>query len=334
MSQEKDQEEQQELFDPVEGDFQDVPLDQVQEVEDHDAAIGQSIETFGGVSTPVLRHDPDYPDRPFRIVDGRRRITALRAGDTDTVHAFVVANGFNAEANALTAVLNIVRKPNAIEEARSIAELVDAGYTPESLSRIGIPKQTTKKRLRLWNAPDTIKAGVEQGEISEGVAEKVANMSPDLQERAVTFFEDEGKLRHKDLREIRRVGLEEEVEDMGDDLFDTPDVDRSDAVETASVPEEGEDEGAQEERPSPGERSPLDTGKDSFREYIRVAGVVNEYFNPEGGAELTTEEVIEMAVDTGGRLDYDPDDVLAILNTPPSYFLHHDVIKGIKENGD
>lgn len=322
-------EEQAELFDPVDSQLRDVPLDDVEPTGDTDASLADSIKALGTVSAPVLQL-AETDAYAYRIVDGRRRIAALRAQGADEVTAHVVGPDFDSEADALTAAMNIVRNPNPLSEARAIANLLDNGYTPEALSRIGIPQQTTKKRMRLWNAPDAIKHGVAEGDIAEGTAEKVANLSPDLQEKCVQEYEEEGRLRGKDVTRIRQAQKQEDAQELEQkSVFDTPDVSREKPEEAESEPREGEAR-VGDPQPSPGDEHPtanveIPTDREAFGHYLKINGVVNEH-KMQGNMD-SPEEIIDMALQVGEQLGLAPEEVMAHLLTPPSHFLPSDTLE-------
>lgn len=322
---------QQELFNAVESDLREVPLDAIEPTPDTgNTSLENAISNLGTVSTPILQLDEDTDEYGYRIVDGRRRIAALREQEQEEVTAHVVPPSMDAEADALTATMNIVRDPNPMEEARAIASLLDQGYTPESLSRIGIPKQTTKKRMRLWQCPDPIKEGVEEGEIAEGTAESVANLSPDLQQKCVRHYQTEDQLRGQDVTEIRQTEKKREAEDLEQkEVFDTPDVSRSTPSSGAT------EDDSSEEVESPSSSDSFETGveipsdKASFKDYIMIAGAVRTYLM--GDKYDTTEEAVQGAVALGTKNDLTPEEVIELLRTPPEHFLSDEAAAIIEE---
>jgi len=337
MTHDVDDTEQGELFDAVETDVQEVPLDAIEPTQDSTASLDNAIANLGTVSFPLLQltgDDDEAEDYSYRIVDGRRRIATLRAQDAESLTAHVVSPEFDTEASALTAVMNIVRNPNPIAEARAIKDLIDNGYTPESLARIGIPKQTVKKRLRLAEAPTEIRAGVTAGDIAEGTAEKVANLSEALQRECAEHYEEEGTLRHKDVKEIRQANKRGEVEAMDDRLFSGPEVSRETAhddaeqVETAS-PTDGKGDGPPTPD-APDTAIDIPTDEEAFRHFQRVAGTVRGYvLGAENKDYDDPEQVVRDAIDTGTRLGLTPEEVVQLLRTPPAHFLPDGTIAAV-----
>jgi len=243
-------------FEEVDPEMKVVPLSDIRpNLSDGDTAIQSSVDTLGLVSTPVLQPSPADPDYGFRIVDGRRRIDAARDGGREEIHAYVIPADVGAEADALTFLLNLARSPSPLREAEALSDLVDSGYTVEALARLGPPKSTIEKRLRLAAAPGEIKDGVRADEIATGVAEKVANLSPTLQDRCVEYYLEEGQLRHKDVKSLRTAKRNEEASALPDTLFDTPDV-----TEPGSSPPESSD---------PEEETNTHTGTEQVEEALR-----------------------------------------------------------------
>lgn len=321
--------EQGELFDAVEVDERDVPLDAIEPTnETAPASLDNAIGQLGLVSTPLLQLEKESNEYGYRIVDGVRRIATLREQGRESVSAYVVGPEFESEAAALTAVLNIVRDPAPLREAKQIADLIEArGYTPEALSRIGIPQQTTKKRLRLWNAPEAIKDGVREGNVAVGTAEKVANLSHSLQDECAEFYKENGKLRRKDLREIRQADREEQAGELPQKAFDTPDVCREEDGQEDGGEAPSED-GASENEPDVLDNIDLPTDADVFSDYIVVAGIVRKYLNDEDwdpSPEEVTQEVISVVTNMGLA----PEEGLALLMAPPGHFLPEDTINDL-----
>lgn len=233
-------------FERVETETREVPLIEIRPTEVSSSEVQPSIETFGLTSDPLLQEAPGDPQYNYRVVDGRRRVDAARkADDTDVIHAKVLGAEYDAEADALTFVHNLARSPSPVQEAEAIQDLLSGGYTEESLTRLGVPRQTIRKRLRLASSPETIKQAVREGEIAEGTAERVANLSVEMQKKCVEHYQREGKLRGKDVTAIRQRKINDRADDLPDDLFDGDDEvarDRGDGApqSSPSSPSKGE----------------------------------------------------------------------------------------------
>jgi ParB-like chromosome segregation protein Spo0J len=216
-------------FDTVEPELKSVPLSAICPTsQSSDPAIESSVDALGLLSVPVLQPreaEGSGEENRYRIVDGRRRVDAARSVGRDVIDAYVIGAAVGPEADALTVLLNLARSPSPLREAEALSDLVESGYTPEALARLGPAKGTIEKRLRLAAAPPVIKDGVREGEIAEGVAEKVANLSKMLQEQCVACYREEGRLRHKDVKDLRTAHRNAEAEALPDALFKTPDED-------------------------------------------------------------------------------------------------------------
>lgn len=177
-----------------------------------------SIEQLGFLSTVLLQ---DRGDETYEILDGRRRVQTARKENRGEVPALVIPEGVEPSLQAiLPAVMNLARSESPLVEAESIAGAIEAGYSEDSLSALGIPKQTIRKRMRLWNAPEEIKEGVRKGDIAPTTAEKVSKLMPTLQKQAVDAYEANGNLTGSDVKELRQAKVQEDVDRMSSDLFD------------------------------------------------------------------------------------------------------------------
>jgi len=198
-----------------------IPLSDIRPTEVSSSDVDASIGAFGVTTTPLVQETPGDPEHTFRVVDGRRRIEALRDTEgREQVHVQVIGADLDAEADALTVAHNVCRSPSPLEEAEALRDLIDSGYTKEAVSRLGIPIPTIKKRLRLASAPQTIKDAVRRDQIAEGVAEKVANLSVENQKACVEHFRQEGQLRHKDVKQVRQRTLDDRAEQLPGELFE------------------------------------------------------------------------------------------------------------------
>lgn len=312
-----------ELFNAVDAELQAIALSEIEDVTVSNSALAESIAVLGNVSVPILQEQ--QAGLPYRVVDGRRRIAALRAqSDEDEevkIDAFVIGPGVEAEADALTAAMNIQREPNPIEEAKAISRLINQGYTPESLSRIlSIPRPTIEKRLRLSNAPAEIRNAVEEGNVAEGAAERVANLSASLQQECVQHLSDEGELRHKDIDAVRQADVEERVEQVDQTAFETPDVGRK-APDTTPGGDgsPGAPEGDSGDESGVTADVDLPTDADCFQDYIMIAGAVREYVV--GDEYDTAKEAVQGAIAAGTKRGLTPEEVLTLLRTGPAHFL-------------
>lgn len=88
------------------------------------AAIGESLQTYGQVLELLVRPHPTEPDK-FQIVDGEHRYNAL----SETVYVNVIHDLSEADAKKLTIVLNETRgKADKVELAQLLADIqVDLG---------------------------------------------------------------------------------------------------------------------------------------------------------------------------------------------------------------
>lgn len=190
-----------------------------------------SVASLGFLSTVILRK-PHLPEGRYTIVDGAGRYLAALADDLESIPAFLVDAGTpEAEVAAIRVSMNLARRPNAAHEAEALETLYhalrDSGMSsvdvPTYLTKtLGLSASVVKQRLKLLSLPDELRDGLTSGKVSRGVAGKIANLSPSLQERLVDVFREKGKLTDDDVKEVRRARQESAVASLPDALFEAP----------------------------------------------------------------------------------------------------------------
>ena len=111
--------------------------------------------------------------RPYRVVDGMRRLKFGRALEMQSVPAIVFGDMNRREIGKLRYVMETTSDRWAIaQQLRTLARLYRNGYGPEELSRLLRKKKRTIQRyLRIASHPDLVKQ-VERGELSLNEAEE------------------------------------------------------------------------------------------------------------------------------------------------------------------
>ncbi len=157
-----------------------------------------NIRLMGVLQPLLLRRTPHGPYE-FEVVDGNRRDHSARTFGLTEVPA-LITDGSAAQLAAARAVLNTSRSPNPVQEARAWHAALQSGVYPtvEAMARdLSVKVQTVKQRLRLMALPDALLDGIQEGHISEGVAEKIANLDPAYRDRALKRY---AQLRDEDER--------------------------------------------------------------------------------------------------------------------------------------
>jgi ParB-like chromosome segregation protein Spo0J len=172
-----------------------------------DRAMVQSVKVYGllhpiGIM-PVFPKDKQEP--MFLVWDGRRRVqAAILAGLTE-----VPARIYNEQtwlASVLTLVANGQRRPNPWAEWLAIEDLLHAHAGLSLIAEVtGLPVATIKRRLKLGNLIATFAREVDQGRMSATVAEALASLPIDYQERLLGPLAMTGRLTMGDVRHVRRV---------------------------------------------------------------------------------------------------------------------------------
>ena len=140
-----------------------------------------------GVREPVLLFpSPATFGVPYRIVDGHRRIAAMRIIDAERPFpAILYPTGMTMRQVASIALsTNLHRTPNAEREYDAINELMDTGATvPQIASALGIPEATIIARLRVGNLNGDLRSLLSEGRLSTSLAQRLGAESLQTQQR-------------------------------------------------------------------------------------------------------------------------------------------------------
>lgn len=165
----------------------------------------------------------------YAVIDGRRRaLDSFTSGDSEMIVTVLPEETNSRTIAGIAASLNINRKPNPLQEARHLQNMVGSGMLAEQIAdTLGIPLQTIKKRLRLLRLPDDITEALEAGKIAPGVAQRIANLSEPQVQKLQTILKEKGKLQGKDVRRVQEKAKVEQAKALGEQVaigFQMPDV--------------------------------------------------------------------------------------------------------------
>lgn len=131
--------------------------------------LANSIATHGQL-TPVVVHGGTSP---YTLVDGYRRVEALRSLGEDFVTAFVLETDL-AQALALSLRFQRTRKVSALEQAWLIRELRDEGWGRAEIAlQLERSPSWVSRRLSLIDIlPASVQEAIRKGKVSSQAAEK------------------------------------------------------------------------------------------------------------------------------------------------------------------
>jgi len=122
-------------------------------------ALQRSIETIGLLQPLIV--SADERDGQHELLAGERRLLAAKGAKLTQVPVVYHErqNGQDDDA-AVMAVENMVREQfTAVEEARAIRKLLDAGYTEDGCAKaLGWTKQRVTRRVRMLELPEKVQA--------------------------------------------------------------------------------------------------------------------------------------------------------------------------------
>jgi ParB family chromosome partitioning protein len=146
--------------------------------------LRQSISEKGVLQPVILRRKAGR----YELVAGERRLRAARLANLRTVPA-VVRQVSDSEALEIALVENLQREDlNPMDEARGYRELIKRfNLTQEQLGKkLGRDRSTVTNALRLFNLPEEVKRGLEEGKITEGHARALLGL--DDQKQALSVY--------------------------------------------------------------------------------------------------------------------------------------------------
>jgi len=119
----------------------------------------------------------------FRVIEGRRRVAALRALGATTVRA-EVREVSKEEREALLLTANLARSPNPLMEAKAIRELLSAGWTEKELrERLGLSHWKIRERLQLLKLDTSLQEKVRSGDMTLSAAKVAAKFPQEVQRK-------------------------------------------------------------------------------------------------------------------------------------------------------
>lgn len=188
--------------------------------------INPAIEKPGVLQSVLLRRtNKPLPHKPYAVVDGKRRVRSAVAYGHPTVPA-VITDGSRGQIAAASAMLNAARNDNPVDEARNWKIALEEGkyLTVADLAKdMRVSAATIKKRLRLLELPEDLLVHVGTM-ISEGVAEKMANLAPEYRAEAINAAErqlDQGKkFTAQDFKNAQVKRREDQLDSL-DTLFES-----------------------------------------------------------------------------------------------------------------
>lgn len=140
--------------------------------------LAASITSQGLLYPVILTGAP-----PYHILDGKRRVAALRSlGETGAL-ALISADPGPSGAWEITLTSNLVRSPNPAAEAEAIAGLLIDGVTEQELAaRLHLTVSTIRQRVRLLtHLTSHFFTELREGRITTNMARRLASCPPDVQ---------------------------------------------------------------------------------------------------------------------------------------------------------
>lgn len=222
--------EQESLFEPIQPTQQTIRLDEIQPWSNDGARspIKASISALGMLDPVTVQELPPGQQYRYRVRAGKRRLSSCRDLGLESVPAVVLPVGMGEiEAALVPLAENILRRENPLHEAREIQRFfascrnsgMPEGEIRPYLTSLGFSASVIDQRLKLLTLPPEIQQGITEGKVKPSVAAKVANRSPEDQQAYVEQLRKAGRLTAKDVTELRKVQVQETLENLPEALF-------------------------------------------------------------------------------------------------------------------
>ncbi len=178
------------------------------------ARLIESIERQG-IIQPVLlaEHTTDAGEIQMVVIDGNRRVAALRAAKRTYVPAFVLTGLSPEEIAQWTLVANGFRTSNYLSEYGAIRLLESTNYSPSEIRKIsGMAGTSIELRGQLSGLNRELFAALQHGRIGQAEAIAAAKLHPHDQEVLAARYRERGRLTRADIRELFPPDAEAEPE--------------------------------------------------------------------------------------------------------------------------
>jgi ParB/RepB/Spo0J family partition protein len=196
---------------PPQYEYAIVPLEEVIPPDEKDIKHLEKSMTLLGVFDSVVLIQTGAK---YRVIAGKRTVSAAMKSGQKKIPAVIVPEEASVYAPVITVLENIARKPNPADEATNLQKIMDSYHLDEKgvAELLGIRLTTVKNRLSLLGLIPPIFTMLRNGEISLGLASRVAKLSVKQQERLL-----EAGVTQKGYEEIRKGQLSGALESLFDE---------------------------------------------------------------------------------------------------------------------
>lgn len=161
------------------------------ENDEDDRALVESIESSGQREPAQLAEIEGSCPPEYAILDGHRRIAALRHLQRETVKAIIVRQG-SQECDLISLTANVRKNLTPLELARAVGRLRERHNMTltEIVKAVGLSRRYLEMLAALLEADPAIQAEVEAGHISAKTARVLIKVSSEYQREAVQVAAD------------------------------------------------------------------------------------------------------------------------------------------------
>src|SRR5262245_6678273 len=198
-----------------------LPLASIVEPDDAGEPLRELVEDIGvrGVIEPLILQQMSA--NKFRIISGRRRYTAARINELETVPALITRVSVS-QRDVLCIKLNRLRAENLLADIEATERLVAKGLDDRQIGDLtGLKPQEIERRKRLAVANPGIRELLREGRCSLSVAEAAAKLPPKQQAKLMKKLAgvEAERLTMRDVHEIKEARAEAAISALPQELF-------------------------------------------------------------------------------------------------------------------
>src|SRR5262245_47404946 len=196
-------------------------LSSIVEPDDAVEPLRELVDDIGarGVIEPLILQQMSV--NKFRIISGRRRYTAAKINDLETVPALITHVSIS-QRDVLCIKLNRLRAENLLADIEATERLVAKGLDDKQIGDLtGLKPQEIERRKRLAVANDGIRELLREGRCSLSVAEAAAKLPPRQQDRLLKKLAqgESERMTMRDVQEIKEARSEAAINALPQELF-------------------------------------------------------------------------------------------------------------------
>lgn len=155
------------------------------------------------------------------VIDGYRRLMALKANDETEVSAFVFETIDAYKGAMITLATNNARSNNPIAELNAILILEKRGIKPATMRKLAnISKSKISKLKSVLKLDKVLQTALRKNKLTFTMAYEISKLDKKIQSKLVKIYQDNGTITGDDLKEVKKKKKEKMAAELPDSLFE------------------------------------------------------------------------------------------------------------------